>query len=92
LSTTKGHEGSPVSSLLKPSLESPLLAQSSSNITCRPRRAVQAEQVKGEIALAIDPDALCAVFGIDEPSVAARLLSQLVNVIHRTLANWPMQH
>ena len=81
MSRTKGREGSPVSPPLKPPLESPLRTLGSSDTTCRPGRAVHAERVRGEIALAIDPDALCAVFGIDAPSVAARLLSQLVNVI-----------
>jgi hypothetical protein len=44
-------------------------------------KVVRAERVGGEIALAIDPEALCAVLGVDNPSVANRLPSQLVNVI-----------
>ncbi len=44
-------------------------------------KVVRAERVGGEIALAIDPEALCAVLGVDNPNVANRLLSQLVNVI-----------
>jgi hypothetical protein len=42
---------------------------------------VRLERVGGEIALAIDPRVLCAMFGIEDSSVATRLLSQLVNII-----------
>jgi hypothetical protein len=56
-------------------------APGSSDTRCRPRKAVQGERVNGEIALAINAASLCAVFGIDDPNVATRLLSQLVNVI-----------
>ena len=81
MSKTKGREGSPVSLLSKPFLESPLLvAPGSSDATCRPRKAIQAERVGGEIELAIDPDALCAVFGVDN-AYGYSLLSQLLNVI-----------
>ena len=47
----------------------------------RPRKALRAARVGGEIDLEINPQTLCAVFGIDDPIVATRLLSQLVSVI-----------
>ena len=46
MSKTKGREGSPVSLLSKPFLESPLLvAPGSSDATCRPRKVARAERV-----------------------------------------------
>jgi hypothetical protein len=48
-------------------------------------KVVRAERVGGEIALATDPRALCAVFGIDDPGVAVGLLSQLINFIQPDL-------
>jgi hypothetical protein len=56
-------------------------ASRSSDGTCWPPKVVRAERVGGEIALATDPRALCAVFGIEDPGVAVRLLSQLINFI-----------
>lgn len=58
----------------------PLSAPASSNAIRRPRRVLPAEQVGNEIALAINPASLCAALGIDDPNVATRLLSHLVNV------------
>ena len=42
---------------------------------------MRADRLGAEIKLTIDPNGLCAVFGIDDPCVASRLLSQLVSVI-----------
>jgi hypothetical protein len=55
-------------------------APDSSHPLRRTRKIARAERVGGEIALSIDPETLRAVFGID-PTVATRLVSQLVNVI-----------
>ena len=37
--------------------------------------------IKGQVALEIEPSDLCAVFGVTDPAVAARLLSQLLGAI-----------
>jgi hypothetical protein len=39
------------------------------------------EQAGSEVRLSIEPAALAAVFGIDDPDLASRLLGQLVNVV-----------
>lgn len=44
-------------------------------------RVVQAEQTAGKIVVTIEPTALCATFGVDDPGMAARLLSQLTSVL-----------
>lgn len=45
------------------------------------RRASRVEQGGGQLALAIEPTVLCEIFGVADPSLAVRLLSQLINVI-----------
>ena len=55
--------------------------------TCAPRylRKISdsgvIEQVGSEIRLNLEPAALAAVFGVDSPDVASRLLGQLINVV-----------
>jgi hypothetical protein len=44
-------------------------------------RVTRGEQATGKIAVTIDPRALCAIFGVTDPDVATRLLSQVVNVL-----------
>ena len=45
-------------------------------------KVAQPRQKGAEVALAIGPADLCAVFGVTDPDVAARLLSQLLGVLH----------
>jgi hypothetical protein len=45
------------------------------------QRASRVEQGGGQLALAIEPAVLCEIFGVADPRLAARLLSQLINVI-----------
>ena len=44
-------------------------------------KVARAEQTGSKIAVAIEPAALCAIFGVADPDVATRLLSQLVGVL-----------
>jgi hypothetical protein len=85
LSRTNGSEGLGVSSPPTPLIGRPLPASNSSASMRRPRRVVQADRLGAEIKLTIDPKGLCAVFGIDDPGVAVRLLSQLINFIQPDL-------
>ncbi len=45
------------------------------------QRISRVEQSDGQLAVAIEPAALCRIFGVTDPSVATRLLSQLIGVI-----------
>jgi hypothetical protein len=47
-----------------------------------PPKVVQPRQTGAQVVLAIPPSELCAVFGGVDPDVAARLLSQLLGVLH----------
>jgi hypothetical protein len=49
--------------------------------TCPLPRVTGIEQSHGRLAVAIEPAELCDVFGISDPGVATRLLSQLISVI-----------
>jgi hypothetical protein len=55
---------------------------------CRPEkdtcstRTTQPRQTSTQVALAIEPADLCTVFGVTDPDVATRLLSQLLAVLH----------
>jgi hypothetical protein len=44
-------------------------------------RVTRAEQATGKVSVTIEPGALCAIFGVADPDVATRLLSQLVGVL-----------
>jgi len=44
-------------------------------------RVTRAEQATGKVAVTIEPGALCAIFGVADPDVAMRLLSQLVSIL-----------
>ncbi len=44
-------------------------------------RVYRIDQTTGKIAVEIDPAALCDIFGVADPDVATRLLSQLVGVL-----------
>jgi hypothetical protein len=44
-------------------------------------RVTRAEQATGKVSVTIEPGALCAIFGVADPDVATRLLSQLVSVL-----------
>ena len=44
-------------------------------------RVARAEPTAGKLALTIEPEALCAIFGVADADAATRLLSQLVNVL-----------
>ncbi len=44
-------------------------------------RAVQAEQTAGKVVVTIEPTALCTTFGVDDPRMAAQLLSQLISIL-----------
>jgi hypothetical protein len=45
------------------------------------QRVSRVEQSAGQLAVAIEPEILSAVFGIDDPNLAMRLLSQLVGFV-----------
>jgi hypothetical protein len=45
------------------------------------QRVSRVEQGGGQLALAIEPTVLCEIFGVADPSLALRLLSQLLSVI-----------
>src|SRR5579859_2838070 len=45
-------------------------------------KAVQLRQAGGQLALAMQPAELCAVFGVADPGVATHLLGQLLGVLH----------
>jgi hypothetical protein len=68
-----------------PAASAPVRAPETSCAIPRPRKVARADRVGGEIALATDPHALCVVFGIEDPGVAVRLLSQLINFIQPDL-------
>jgi len=50
----------------------------------RPRvsRCIQSEQNGSKVELAIEPATLTQIFGVSDPDVATRLLSQLTSVLH----------
>lgn len=47
----------------------------------RKSRVARVEQTAGKLAVAIEPSALCAIFGVADAHIATRLLAQLVSVI-----------
>jgi hypothetical protein len=44
-------------------------------------RVMRVEQIAGKVAVAIEPAALCAIFGVADVDVAMRLLSQRISVL-----------
>jgi hypothetical protein len=46
-----------------------------------PRKVAQPRQISARITLEIQPSELCATLGVTDPGVAARLLSQLLEVL-----------
>jgi hypothetical protein len=61
----------------------PLLAPAPGQSGAGPHlpKVVRADRVGDKIDLGIEPEGLCAVFGVADPSVATHLLSQLVRFI-----------
>jgi len=57
------------------------LDPASVNVAPLPSRVSRVERDSGQLAVAIEPATLCNVFGVADPSVATRLLSQLLSVV-----------
>jgi hypothetical protein len=65
----------------------PLKADQAAESSAKPRTSLRSsdvciEQAGTRITLTIEPAALAAAFGVDDPDVASHLLRQLVNAMH----------
>jgi hypothetical protein len=68
-------------SALDRALSAPVPGPISTDVPRPAHRVSKVEQVDGRLAVAIEPAALCDVFGVSDPGVAARLLAHLIGVI-----------